>query len=67
MVVSYKGFRLIKDNFNMWTINQMGSGATPDALQGDYSRVEYAQQAINGYEPKRGAKKHVETSNAADL
>ena len=64
----YKGFKLnICPAYCVWSINQLGSGAVPVALQGTYTSKKHAMEAINGYSPKRGAKKNVETSSTADV
>jgi hypothetical protein len=56
--MEYKGFKIgIDGTMGYWSIKQLGSGAVPDALKGMYTTAKFAQEAIDAYQPKRGAKK----------
>ncbi|MDT1790557.1 hypothetical protein, partial [Salmonella enterica] len=57
-MTEYKGFKIVSDGtMGYWLIKQPGSGATPSALSGLYTTPAIAKNAIDAYEPKRGAKK----------
>jgi hypothetical protein len=64
----YKGFKIVGDGtYGYYNIQQLGSGAVPESLRGDYTAPRFAIAAIDAYEPKRGAKKHGETTEPTEL
>ncbi|AUR99332.1 hypothetical protein NVP1264O_20 [Vibrio phage 1.264.O._10N.286.51.F2] len=64
--MEYKGFKIVADGTMGYKhIAQMGSGAVPKALSGRYTTESQARVAIDGYKPKRGAKKNVKGTPTA--
>jgi len=56
--MEYKGFKIEADGtMGYHHIKQPGSGAVPSALKGRYTTAKFATEAIDAYQPKRGAKK----------
>lgn len=57
-MTEYKGFKIVADGtMGYWHVKQPGSGAVPVELSGRYTTVPFAKNAIDAYQPKRGAKK----------
>lgn len=66
MEIEYKGYRLIHDNYCMVRITQIGKGAIPLQLRGDFTNQNVAKTAIDSYLELKGVKDGKPSSGSAD-
>lgn len=66
--MEYKKLHIVRDaKSTMYKIEQPGSGALPSAFKGEFTSIRFAKAAIDGYQPKRGAKSYVSTEGTSEL
>lgn len=54
MTETYRDYRIVLDGFAMYKIMNMGKGAVPKHLSGNYTTTKFAKAAIDGYLASKG-------------